>query len=347
MGRMKHENVAFAQDSLTAYYGEDAEEGGVYKFVADTKMDFSSGTLYVLKLDSSISNGEPTMSTGSWVRVPNSTPSERNMTSQLAIGLGATAFDGVEDVEVNPLTGQVYFTSKNLSRTYRLSDLGTGVGDFETYVGGKSYTVDYGTGTKLEPWGSGNDNLTFDDQGNLWVLQDGGKNFIWLVREGHTQDAPRVEIFLRSPRGSEPTGMTFTPDYKFMFVSMQHPSASNNVGTEDVDGYRLVMKRECTVAIARAETWEETKIGVNEEHEKNKIKLFPSPSLGDFKLVINENVSEAVLLDVNGTEVAKPLSIKHSVEGTEIDFSYTIEGAYFVRILTNGEYITQKVTIIK
>ena len=108
---------------------------------------------------------------------------------------------------------------------------GSVVSGFETYVGGMNYTIDYGSGTVSEPWGLGNDNLAFDNLGNLWVQQDGDNHYMWLVEAGHTQTNPKVKIFARTPDGSEPTGVFFTPDHKFMFMSIQHPNSSNNVTT--------------------------------------------------------------------------------------------------------------------
>ena len=226
VGRVSHENVVVAKDSITLYTGEDGGSSAVFKFVANNKMDMSSGTLYALKLDQPVSSGEPTGTTGTWVQVPNTTQSDRNNTRALAVSLGATNFNGVEDIEINPLSGQIYFTSKGNGRIYRFTD-GATVSQFETFVGGKSYVLNTTSGVFTESWGSGNDNLDFDEEGNLWVLQDGGNNYIWVVRPNHTQISPKVELFSSFPTGSEPTGITFTPDHKFAFLSVQHPSNGN------------------------------------------------------------------------------------------------------------------------
>ena len=227
MGRMNHENVVITADSTTAYYGEDGGTHCVYKYVMDTPGNLSSGTVYVLSLDQPLSNNDPTGTTASWIQVPNTTQSDRNSLNTVASSVGGTSFNGIEDVEISPVDGMVYFTAKGLNRVYRFTDNGNFAGDFETFVGGTSYTLNTEAGVVTEAWGGGNDNLTFDDQGNLWVLQDGGNNYIWLVRPDHSQAAPKVELFASMPSGSEPTGLTFTPDYKFGFFSVQHPSGSN------------------------------------------------------------------------------------------------------------------------
>lgn len=255
MGRMSHENVVVANDSLTAYEGEDSGNGLVYKFVADNKMDLSSGTLYALKLDGGLNGGEPVLPTGEWIIVPNSTKADRNNTRSLALSLGATPFNGVEDVEIGTIDNKIYFTAKGSSRVYRFKEAGNdSISEFETFVGGQSYIINYGSGIVSESWGSGNDNLCFDDLGNLYVLQDGSRNHVWMISPDHTQAKPKVDIFAKLPSGSEPCGMTFTPDYKFMFLSVQHPSGSNSSTFQvDAAGNMVDMSRSATLVIARKE----------------------------------------------------------------------------------------------
>ncbi len=253
MGRMSHENVAFLNDSVTVYQGEDASDGNVYKFIADKKTDLSSGNLFVLKLDNSLnSSGDPTGSTGTWVQVPNTTKTERNNVKTTAATLGGTKFAGVEDIEVSPLSGELFFTAKGVGRVYKFKDNGTTVSNFSTFAGGESYIVNYGGGLVSEDWGGGNDNLTFDDKGNLWVLQDGGRNHIWMLAPDHTPAKPKVELFMISPIGSEPTGMTFTPDYKYMFLSIQEPSAKT-LQQKDVAGNSVFFDKSHALVVARKE----------------------------------------------------------------------------------------------
>ena len=252
MGRMNHENVVVSNDRITAYYGEDGGTDAVYKFVANTPGDLSSGTVYALVLDAPLVGNDPTSTTASWVLVPNTTPAERNDIRNAAAALGATNFNGVEDCEINPVTGEIFFTSKGKGRTYKFTDNGTTVSGFETYVGGRSYDITTANGVFTESWGGGNDNLTFDDKGNLWVLQDGGNNYIWVVRPGHTQANPQVELFASMPVGSEPTGLTFTPDFKYGFFSVQHPSGSNSPQI-DATFNNVVFDKSSTIVFAVSE----------------------------------------------------------------------------------------------
>ncbi|MCB0846400.1 MAG: DUF839 domain-containing protein [Bacteroidetes bacterium] len=227
MGNFKHENVVIAPNHRTAYGGEDNMPGYLYRYVANTSGDLSMGALYVLKLN--------TATDGVWLLLNNTTPAECNSTKVQATNAGATPFNAIEDVEISPKDGKIYFSVKGDGKVYRFTDVdplsGTTITDFETYVGGMSYPITSLTGTVNHPWGNGNDNLAFDDKGNLWVCQDGGKNYIWVVEDGHTQAVPKVKIFGKTPNGAEPTGITFSPDYKYLFMSVMHPDAANSATT--------------------------------------------------------------------------------------------------------------------
>ena len=249
VGNISHENVCVKSDSITLFTGEDGGSSAVYKFVADNAGDLTAGTLYALKLDLPLLGGEPLGTTATWVQVPNSTQTERNNTRNLAIALGATNFNGVEDVEIGTIEGKVYFTSKGNGRVYRFTD-GATVSNFETFVGGTSYVLNTAQGVFTEAWGSGNDNLTFDDQGNLWVLQDGGRNYVWVVRPDHSQSAPKVELFASTPAGAEPCGLTFSNDYRYGFISVQHPSSSNTLQV-DASGDSVAFDASATLVFSR------------------------------------------------------------------------------------------------
>lgn len=255
LGRMSHENLVIADDSVTAFFGEDGGTSCVYKFVADSPANLSSGDLYVLAVDNGLDvNGDPIGSMAHWIPVPNATQNDRNNINSLATAVGGTSFFGVEDVEIDPLSDDVVFTSKNNGRTYRFGNIGTtGITNFRTFVGGQTYSMYTPSGLQFEPWGNGNDNLAFDDLGNLWVMQDGDNNYVWVVRPDHTPQNPHVELFARSSLGSEPTGISFSPDYKFLFISMQHPSASLNTSQVDAAMDTVIINRSSTMVISRKE----------------------------------------------------------------------------------------------
>lgn len=240
MGHQSHENVTIAPDQTVAYWGADnATNGFLYKFVPTVAGNFSAGNLYVLKT--------PGLGTGTWEAVTNTTKAERNTTIASSVTAGAYNFNRIEDVEIGP-DGRVYFASTATGRVYRLTDVGTTVSNLEIFVDKTLFDVE-GTPVQFE-WP---DNLAFDGEGNLWVLQDGGQNHIWVVAPTHTAATPAIRVFANTPTGSEPTGITFSPDYNFLFISLQHPSGSNATPQADATGSDVVFNTHTTLVIARNE----------------------------------------------------------------------------------------------
>lgn len=289
MGIMNHENVVINNAGTTAYYGEDGGTHMVYKYVMDTPNDLSSGNLYVLKLDQGLSTGgDPVATTGVWIQVPNKIKADQNNTATLAQSLGGTRFNGVEDVDISPLDGKIYFTAKGLDKVYRLQDNGTTTSQVETFVGGAStmYSFNTAQGMKSEAWGDGNDNLTFDELGNLWVLQDGGKNYIWVIAPDHTAANPKVRLFASMPAGSEPTGLTFTPDHKFGFFSIQHPDST--IATDvDATGNTIDYRgKSATIVVAlKANLGTSGSLGtVENQNTENTVSVAPNPTSGMVKI---------------------------------------------------------------
>lgn len=292
-GRMNHENVCVLNDSITLYQGEDGGTGCVYKFVAAQKGRLDNGTLYVLRRDNA------TSTTGTWVVVPNTTQTDRNTVSTVAGALGGTRWGGVEDIEVGP-EGKMYFTEKGRGDTWRFRDNGMTVSDIELYLSNRNYALNTEAGTVNESWGVGNDNLAFDGEGNLWVLQDGGRNHLWMVHRDHTPANPKVYLFATTPSGGEPTGITFSPDSRFMFLSIQHPSGSNTVAQPDATNAPTVFNAAATIVIARRENLGEgTKAPVVElggniaacEGEVVQLRYSNPDALG----IWNDNTTDSVL----------------------------------------------------
>lgn len=245
LGRSNKENICFNSDSLTAYFGLDAGSTSyIYKFIADQKMDLSAGNLYVLKQNVYLGN------TAFWVQVPNTTQADQNNCTTISTGLGATSFNKVEDVEIG-LDGKIYFTSSNEGRVYRFSDTPS-ITDFEIFINKLTYTVNDGTGTSSALFNNC-DNLAFDPiDGNLWVNIDGNCNYLWMVRPDHTSIAPQIEIFARMPSGAESGGTTFSPDGRFMFFSIMHPT-NNSITMIDAAGNSVIINKATTVVVARNE----------------------------------------------------------------------------------------------
>lgn len=74
------------------------------------------------------------------------------------------------------------------------------------------------------------DGLGFDGAGRLWILTDGKySNEGDYQGQGNNQmlvgdpESGEIRRFMVGPKSCELTGITFTPDYKTLFVNVQHP----------------------------------------------------------------------------------------------------------------------------
>lgn len=323
MGNFAHENVTIHGNERTVYQGADSNPGYLYKFVASNAQDLSDGLLYVY---SGSKNGS-----GNWILINNTTIADRNNTLTLSANAGATSFAGIEDVEIGP-DGMVYFAVKSEDQVYRFQDSDAITGTtltMETYVGNMNYDINDGTSTTSVAWGYGNDNLAFDGDGNLWVLQDGDKHYIWVVRPGHTQANPKVELFGIAPLGSEPTGITFTPDYKYLFMSIQHPDAGNMANQVDAANNTLNFNKGTTLVVALKEH-----LGTTLSSLKNfdsKFKLFPNPVKPSERLFIEgKQIENVKIYSILGELV---LNEKYNtLNNTAVYLKNIKPGIYFVRI---------------
>ena len=119
-----------------------------------------------------------------------------------------------------------------------------------------NYKFQYGSGSvqsfKIT---QGCDNLTFDNDGNLYLLQDGGNNMIYFLKNGFDEATAnsivQMSVFMRTPNGAEPTGMTFTPDGKYAFISIQHPNSVHTVAQTDATGNDFIWNVSRTIIVAR------------------------------------------------------------------------------------------------
>ncbi|MDX5326452.1 MAG: DUF839 domain-containing protein [Bacteroidota bacterium] len=99
-GKQGFEAGVVMPDNKTVYLGVDATPGFFTKFVATTAGDFTSGKTYVYKHDAP----------GKWVEVDNTSLTKMLNFDNEAINLGATMFNRIEWVAMDPASGKVYFT---------------------------------------------------------------------------------------------------------------------------------------------------------------------------------------------------------------------------------------------
>lgn len=76
------------------------------------------------------------------------------------------------------------------------------------------------------------DGLAFDGSGRLWIQTDSDEQASHTVNTGCNQllcadpSSREVRRFLVGPWGAEITGITWTPDYRSMWINVQHPGIS-------------------------------------------------------------------------------------------------------------------------
>lgn len=169
--------------------------------------------------------------------------------------LGATKMDRPEDVEANPRTGKVYAIMTNNTRRKpeqvdkanprpdnkygHLIELIEDGGDhaattfrWEIFIAaGDPNNPDhkaYYQGRRDVSWFATPDNLTFDENGRMWVATDGQpssiqKNDALYLVEVEGPQRGLAKMFLSSPVAAEVCGPEFTPDNRTLFVAIQHP----------------------------------------------------------------------------------------------------------------------------
>jgi secreted PhoX family phosphatase len=75
LGRISHELIQVMPDQRTVLMGDDATNGGLFMFIADTAKDLSAGTLYVAKWNQTSSAGAGS-ATLSWIKLGHATSAE-------------------------------------------------------------------------------------------------------------------------------------------------------------------------------------------------------------------------------------------------------------------------------
>ncbi len=239
LGRAPHEGatVAVTRDKKVAVYmGEDREGGYIYKFVS-TGMNFKDGTLYAADTKN-----------GKWLalNIEKSPVLKNNFRNQLEVLtyahqsaeiVGATPQDRPEDVAVHPQTGDIFITLTKNSQTGNLYGSLLKISEDKDHDS-VTFSADTWISGGLQSGLACPDNLCFDKKGNLWVTVDmsekdiGNKNYkqfgnnglFYIPMSGKNAGVP-IQV-ASAPVDAELTGPWFTPDYKTLFLSVQHPGSS-------------------------------------------------------------------------------------------------------------------------
>ena len=240
LGRFAHECCTvyeLADRRVVAYSGDDKNNEHLYKFISSKPSSLKEGTLYVadtiqgkwMALD--------------WENQPILQSKFKDQTEVLIRAreasklLGATALNRPEDIEIDPITGNIFvsLTNNKSKNDFHGSILKieetNGAFDALTF---KAST--YIAGGEKNGF-SCPDNLAFDLSGNLWITSDISgsdmnredkpylpfKNNSLFVIPRYGKDSGKVIRVASAPKDAELTGPWFSPDGKTLFLSVQHP----------------------------------------------------------------------------------------------------------------------------
>jgi len=196
-----------------------------------------------------------------------------NNVKHQAACLGATSFGKIEDVEIGP-DGKVYFIDvrddgdiePDVIYYFEDIDIDGSLTDFNSnqttvnflgvYIGDETedFQIVTESGETLEvPKINSQDSMEFDEDGNLYICQYSSYGVIWVVAKDHTSTNPKVNILAIAPRNLSLKGMTFSPDNRFMFLSLLRERSNNTEEILDAAGNTIIFNQNMTVVIARKE----------------------------------------------------------------------------------------------
>ncbi len=240
LGRFAHECCTLKEledKRVVAYTGDDKNSEHLYKFVSSKPGSLKEGTLYVADTEN-----------GKWLALDweNQPILKKTFIDQTEVLVrareaaklvGATELNRPEDIEIDPITGNVFVS---LTNNKDKNDFHGSILKIEE-TNGAYDSLTFAASTYMaggeENGFSCPDNLAFDLAGNLWITSDISgssmnqpdkpympfKNNSLFVIPRHGEDAGKVIRVASAPRDAELTGPWFSPDGKTLFLSVQHP----------------------------------------------------------------------------------------------------------------------------
>ncbi|BDS12625.1 PhoX family protein [Aureispira anguillae] len=239
LGRCAHEcaTVHQAKDGrLVVYSGDDSNDECLYKFISKEPNNLREGKLYVANT-----------SKGEWISLDYNDQEvlRQNFANQTEILIrlreaaklvGGTPLNRPEDIEIDPLTGNVLVALTNnkpkgdfLGEILKIEEA-----DNENKTSMKFVASTFLAGGESTGFACP-DNMAFDPKGNLWFTSDisgssintepylpFGNNGLFMV-PSWGKDKGKVLQVASAPIDAELTGPVFSPDGETLFLSIQHP----------------------------------------------------------------------------------------------------------------------------
>lgn len=236
LGRFAHEcaTVAASKDGTPIVYsGDDANDECLYKFISSEPGSLKNGTLYVASLEKK-----------KWLpldveqdfRLKAAFKNQTELlirTREAAKIVGGTPLARPEDIDVDPISGDVFVALTNNKDKGNFHGEILKISEWDK----KSLRFKHKT---FKAGGTENgfscpDNMAFDSNGNLWVTSDisGGSlgkkpykefgyNGLFVIPRRGPQAGQVIKV-ASAPVEAELTGPFFSPDQKTLFLSVQHP----------------------------------------------------------------------------------------------------------------------------
>jgi hypothetical protein len=205
LGSFNHEAAVIDPATGYVYLTEDEPDGRLYRFVPVRRGDLSRGSLFAASLSGN---------TVTWVPTSSSRPDRQATT---------TAFNGGEGMYVGD--GAVYFTTKGDKRVWEL-----------TLRTNRLVVLHDANGNAPDNLNAVDAIVVHHRSGDLFVAEDGGNMEVGVI--GLVGGQRQVASFLRveGHRGSEVTGLAFSPDGRRLYFSSQRGSDGVTGVTWEVTG---------------------------------------------------------------------------------------------------------------
>lgn len=244
LGRCAHEcaTVHETKDGrLVVYTGDDANDECLYKFISKNPKSLSEGTLYVANTTK-----------GEWISLDYEQQEilRQNFANQTEVLIrlreaaklvGGTPLNRPEDIEIDPITGNVLIALTNnkpkgdfLGEILKIEEA-----DNEDKTSMKFMASTFLAGGESTGFACP-DNMAFDPKGNLWFTSDisgssinkdpylpFGNNGLFLVPSWGENKGKVLQI-AAAPIDAELTGPFFSPDGETLFLSVQHPGEGSS-----------------------------------------------------------------------------------------------------------------------
>lgn len=245
LGRFAHECakvVTTKGGRCVVYTGDDRDDECLYKFIAAKKGSLDEGELFVASIEKQAwlsldINKQPALKK----RFKNQTEVLTHCREASKI-IGGTPLARPEDIEQDPISKDIFIA---LTNNKPKGDLHGSILKIKEQgqdpLSLKFVSETFLTGG-IDSGLSCPDNMAFDQKGNLWITCDisgtalnkgpykaFGNNGLYVIPRRGTQAGELIQV-ASAPNDAELTGPCFSPDYKTLFLSVQHPGELSRNG---------------------------------------------------------------------------------------------------------------------